>query len=303
MTSKGGVADPPGGRRTLGVDRRALFPLPVVEFERADVSHLSRGVAKRIKRREAIDREVAETTRCLNWLCGYGFEAPPRGELPRRHCDRVHEYLYELHRGQGLPEVILKPQEAARELLGRGPGYDVDGPPDHLGVYEISRLSLPSGGVPSPLLGLLDEGSTAWRNLVDERRLLLDQDEFGAVLEGEGGRVKPYWGPVLMGSEDRYHEFLRGMSSSGVLSWTFEPVDKVGVFFVKKKTEQLRVIIDARAPNRRFRRPPSMGMATGADLGRVDGVGVTKFCVSAGDIENAFYRMSLPHDLSRFFCL
>ena len=46
-----------------------------------------------------------------------------------------------------------------------------------------------------------------------------------------------------------------------------------------------------------------MAIANGADFGRIDAQGVDRFYLATGDIENALYRMKMPHALSRFFAL
>jgi hypothetical protein len=209
--------------------------------------------------------------------------------------------LWDLH-GKVQPHLFnCSSQEAVTALLGQGPAYDT-GVPEHLGVYDPNRISLPAAGLPTPLVDLLEAESVPWLNIVDEHRLLLSQSEFGALLEGEG-RIVPYMDPVLARSPKQYRGFLSLMSASGVLTWTCCPRDRVGVFFVRKKNDSLRVILDARSPNRRFKRPPSMAIANGSDFSRIDVSGVEQLYVAMGDIDNAFYRMKMPHDLSRFFCM
>ena len=103
--------------------------------------------------------------------------------------------------------------------------------PAHLGVYDPTRL-----GVPVPLVDLLGVNTTAWHNLVDERRLCLSDDEYGALLEGSSGPVVPNTDPRLARSASDYRDFV--FSHALLLAWTRSPCDRVGIFFVKKKADK-----------------------------------------------------------------
>ena len=68
----------------------------------------------------------------------------------------------------------------------------------------------------------------------------------------------------------------------------------VGVFFVLKKSGKLRIILDCRRTNQRFRTPPS-GSTTG--LGALSSVRVPSGKVLYGssyDIKDMFYRLRVP---------
>ena len=137
-------------------------------------------------------------------------------------------------------------------------------PPEHLGVYNIKRVSLPSVGQATPLVSLLSPESLAWQQLLDESQLLLSPDEFGALQREKGDFNGPYFDPVLRNSDTEYRGFLELLHGKGLLAWTRTPRDRVGAFFVNKKSGQLRLILDARGPNLRFRRPPRLHMASAA---------------------------------------
>ena len=51
----------------------------------------------------------------------------------------------------------------------------------------------------------------------------------------------------------KYMGFLKELFKRGLLQWTTRPVDFVALFFVPKKQDMLRLIVDARRPNGRFK--------------------------------------------------
>eukprot|EP00971_Amphidinium_carterae_P237940 4723808-Amphidinium_carterae.2 len=75
--------------------------------------------------------------------------------------------------------------------------------------------------------------------------LLRDQDEYLCLLK-ESGLVKPYSDPSLVNRPDKYDGFLKEMCCRGMveLERFQDTPTTVGVFFVKKKSGDLRLIAD-----------------------------------------------------------
>ena len=66
----------------------------------------------------------------------------------------------------------------------------------------------------------------------------------------------------------RYLNFLQMLHARKLLTWTLEPQEKVGVFFVKKSDgRRLRMIVDARRANRHMRASPAVHLATSESFG------------------------------------
>ena len=71
-----------------------------------------------------------------------------------------------------------------------------------------------------------------------------------------------------------------------------------------KKLGMLRLILDARRANRRFRRAPRVKLLTGEGISRIecaDDVGA--LFVGCGDVKDAFHNMLIPAWLGKYFCL
>ena len=98
--------------------------------------------------------------------------------------------------------------------------------------------------------------------------------------------------------------FLSRLHESRMLSFVPGRFDHtVGVFFVVKKSGQLRLILDTRKANTFFRRPKCAHLPTPAAWCSLEvSEGDTLF-TAAGDIADAFHRMELPAHLRRFFRL
>ena len=70
------------------------------------------------------------------------------------------------------------------------------------------------------------------------------------------------------------------------------------VFFVEKKGDKIRLIMDTRLLNLRFVDPPSTKLPTAAALSAIEVPVDQDLFVGTGDISNAFYNMRVPDDLS-----
>ena len=70
--------------------------------------------------------------------------------------------------------------------------------------------------------------------------------------------------PVLSRKKGKsgYAGFIRDLARRGLVRFTQRPLGECTVFFVLKKSGQLRMIIDARAVNRKFARSPPTRMCT-----------------------------------------
>jgi hypothetical protein len=111
-----------------------------------------------------------------------------------------------------------------------------------------------------------DEGREMLRNF--EHTMLLSPQERGAVVESEPP-IRPYMDEVLRSDPAEYKDFVAELWNRGLYEFDFDFVDEVVPFLVDKTGVALRLIMDARCPNRRFRVPPKMRMASGSALGGV----------------------------------
>ena len=102
--------------------------------------------------------------------------------------------------------------------------------------------------------------------------------------------------------------FVRELVKAGSVGFVEDAVEHVGLFFfVAKKAGAQRFIVNVRASNRHFLRPPSGPLFTGEGLWHVEFQGAPEdalnWFVGSADINNAFHQMRFPGLLQAFFAL
>eukprot|EP00973_Karenia_brevis_P007751 1052656-Karenia_brevis.AAC.1 len=117
--------------------------------------------------------------------------------------------------------------------------------------------------------------------------MLLSSEELEAV--HERGLPRTYMDPILKNSERLYTEFVAELFMCGVVKFAPSVKCECGIFFVRKKNDKLRLILDARLANSFFRTPPSDNMASTMSLGEVRARRGTTIWMSQYDVEDYFY--------------
>lgn len=290
-----------------------LFPIPRMH-EEPDNPNISRGCRQRQLRRLAHARRVNETIDSLNWMAGctaHGASFPQFGHL---HAE-VHERVQGLISLRGSPAEALTPQEASRELLRGRVGYELDPANPNLAPYKEGSVSLPGDVKGAPMVrDLLPEEDQAMLDGFDQR-MLREREEFEQL--SAASTIKPYMDPALQRNKRRYKRFLQDLQGRGLLHFTRQPQEFVGVFFVKKKSGALRLIIDARPANRRFRDPPGVHLCTAEGLARIevemaeaggddlpaDVQHDLEVWLGTADISDCFHRLRIDPVFASYFCL
>jgi hypothetical protein len=80
-------------------------------------------------------------------------------------------------------------------------------------------------------------------------------------------------------------------------------VEEVGIFFVKKKSGDLRLIFDTRRSNCKFEAPPYTGLPSAEGLADLEAGVDHPLIFGAGDVEVCFYQYALPLALRGYFGL
>ena len=88
-----------------------------------------------------------------------------------------------------------------------------------------------------------------------------------------------------------------------MIHFTSRPKDSITPFFVVKKNGRLRLVLDCRAGNQRFRDPPPLKMAAGSTWGNVNLPPGETLYIAQSDIKDYFYSLPFPRHLQPFFCL
>eukprot|EP00971_Amphidinium_carterae_P089895 1779739-Amphidinium_carterae.1 len=130
------------------------------------------------------------------------------------------------------------------------------------------------------------------------------------------GKVVPYWDPILQGHRSTYLGLLRMLEERGLLCFCRVPKCRASIFFVWKKNKRdMRMIVDARAANRRFHSPPHVSLLSAEGFSRMEvevpsGLSAQeqqqyldefKVTFATADVMSCFHRMLIPEWLSAYF--
>ena len=156
----------------------------------------------------------------------------------------------------------MTPHEAARSILrSKFDGYDqVD--PNVVTWTKQSVVSLPSDVSACP--DMVDALPATERERVQDfqQTMLRTDTEFWEVSDNFGDVIL-FTDRRLDVDHNAYVAMLKKMDQAGLLVWLIYCKETATWFYVKKKSGSLRMVVDARRSNRRFRRPPSTGFLQG----------------------------------------
>ena len=227
---------------------------------------------------------------------GTGGPMSPKGDISSGQ-QKVLEFIEQSVAALGSPPPLSGPE--ALEELRVSVGYGETPASCPLGSFDPASVSLPSGEIrPVALEKLWGEGG---QQVVKEfSSQMLGPDEVHAKLRASGD-VRIYNDPKLNDPKE-YGAFISRLHSLGLAEFCLEPQEEeVGLFFVKKKQNRLRLIMDCRRANLHFAEPSTVELATGDALGKLEvGRDDTLYLASA-DLANAFYTLELPAEWRRFF--
>ena len=287
---------------------KELLPCPLPFSDNSPVlpGSLSRGTLRRLRRNRSWKSWCNEGVATINRLFsgGASSEAPllTQASLAQRSClDRLARH----YRDVGPPPADVPPPAGAfAELCGSRPGYS-EATSQDAGIrspYREGDVSLPTAGSepadPSSLLGYED------RLLWEGWREHILRPELDAAAARQQQRLhKAYSDPALVCRPRVYSRFLKQLCDAKVC--TLRPFREatVGIFFVTKKLNRLRLIFDTRLVNLAFTEPPHTDLPSAGAWGRVEVKRGDVLYISQSDVADAFYRIKLPPGLSDMFVL
>ena len=289
--------------KSAGIASGDVLPLPSVSFDAPNKWNslpLSRSVIRRLQSKNHIEKWLDLGISALNSLGG--FHTSRSGGLISNNKLNNHfhhiKHLRKDYDSVGPPPSGWCPQEAFRELQGSCGDYA--GISGSLAVYREGGVSLPDVGSRGAVLASLSSGQASL--YLDEHDSLLrshdSRDAELAKLEFD----RPYIDPVLKQSAVKYSGFVRELHQKGVIKYDYTHTADVGVFFVKKKDDSLRLIFDTRVANCHFINPDATDLTGPAGISDIpcDPPG---WSFGQGDIKNAFYMFKTPVWLHQYFCL
>ena len=291
----------------VGSERqRSLLPLPLPDYAEygRKVGLSTRSSRRRSTQRRHHHRLVADVILALNELDSGGPVTPPTPDKLNLMQELAIEHISLSCAAMGRPPSDMRAEDALRELQANT-AYGSEEPVT-LAPLCVASLSLPApGSRPQELSDLLGEGGSDIVQQFCDNKILPKQ-----VAEGDmqaSGFKRPYLDPHLR-DKKVYLEFLRRLLGAGLLDLVGgaepgEVVAEVGAFAVHKKNGSQRLVIDARASNFYFAEPDAVHLATGSSLALLELPEGSDLWIAAVDIADAFYNMSLPVCLRRFFVL
>ena len=305
----------PGTER---VELEQLFPLPTIVPPKCHQSLGGHARARHRIRRHFVG-EANSAIDALNWYAGSraGREVKTHEELTplqQQVTARVEGLVEAMH---DSTIAIPAPQAAFSELLRGRSCYD-EQPSAGLNVARYTtaeNISLPASLNGAPFL---DEilPTSLHQYLGDAmERMLKTTDELEM-----GEEIRAHWDQRLASHRPAYVRLMRYLIRLGIVM----PVkagsarEQLGLFFVKKSgKDKVRLIVDARRVNRRFRAPPSVTLASSEALSRIEielpadvdfdsdeGRRVLEnleIYLGNGDVKDAFHRFRLRRDFALWF--
>ena len=310
----------PGGERSSDKQDDAaawrhgdVLPLPALVPPRAwdRTAVPQRYLQQRLAERDGRFRREQEAVDAINWC----YSATARG----RHADsRTYrrrgpfsaaqasaiERIRRRVGGFGKPPPCFSHREALQELLRVRDLYHQR--PSVVVPFEESRLKiLRKAPRPKEITDVAPpEVAAFFRDVSRFRRPLSDFADDEPV-------VRPYVDVRLRGSAALRRRFFRLLADLGLVSYRRRGRSFVGCFFVKKKHEEIRLVLDARPTNAAHRAPPHVALGTpaawaGIDLAHeapldelVDAAArlqisgdqnVPQLCFASGDLTDSFYQ-------------
>ncbi|CAE7316484.1 unnamed protein product [Symbiodinium necroappetens] len=183
----------------------------------------------------------------------------------------------------GAPPGDLTVPEALRSL--RCGGYtDLGQSVGALTNYQPDLVSLPEAGWQPINLDALG-GKVRGRSISSFIQEQLLPAETAHMKVKDSGVERPYSDPRFRDPRV-YGDFVSRLLQSSIVDLSMQGGrERIGLFFVSKKANKLRLIIDARRSNAHFRPPSYVHLATG------------------GRTLSTFYHLALPEELRTFFTL
>ncbi|CAK0910262.1 unnamed protein product, partial [Prorocentrum cordatum] len=239
-------------------------------------------------RRRRLLRDIEAAIDALNWMHGSAYRPIPHRissaterKILGLQADVRQRVVEAAARWCDVDSAVSERGALARLLKGRS-GY-TPSPSCSVGSYEYSKVSLPGDLHNAPsLISMLP--SEARIQLEDFEKHMLrpaQESELSRQFEGVPGC---HTDPALQKNPRAYGRLVRRAADIGLVTFTRDPACALGVFFVTKKADKLRVEID-----------DSEGSLHGLPLH-----------LGVGDVADCFHRMRLAKtaggDIRRYFC-
>ena len=306
-----GEAPPLGGSRPL-------FPLRLRCLQGAGKDDPRRYIARRLRAREQSEVYLARAVRALNALAdarGDGvlrLSAPsyavPGDPLSAAQSTALGNLSRSIRACLPAPaRSDLCADGALCALLRSRDIYDVE-QSCAVQPYDPDKLKVLRGQtVPKDARALV--GDTAGEFLLHSATRIeraADDPVF------EGALPQPHWDARLRLSRRVRRDFILRLHAVGLVAWRRRAKQQAGIFFVAKKDDTIRMVVDCRPANESHLRPPHSALATAGALGAINLA--PSFLAEAGcasdflahgaavDLSDGYYQFKVP-ELASWFAL
>ena len=285
--------------------QRDIYPMPPMPNSEIPAGRFSRKCRRRIGQRKHFEEEVNHTIDSLNILFGaagkhlqhsWGAEYM----VPNAAQSQVLEFVKSACRRVGKPPATSGSE--ALEELRVAEGYEDLPTSSPLGSFNPDLVSLPTAEMnPIPLSHLWGPGGRQEVEDFSHTQTLSTTEAEQRLLDS--GVEKCYEDPQFR-DPHKYAEFIKRLFTLKLVDMSLQPaVERVGIFFVKKKGGKLRMILDCRRSNCHFADPKPIKLATGEAMARIELEPDQQLYTASADLQNAFYTMEMPAALRPYFGL
>jgi len=282
------------------------FPLPLPAIDPRPLG-CARFHVQRWGRRSVRQRRVVEAIRGLKFLAacnthsefGLTKRSYPEGKRAAAMQTNMVASIQRRVDAYGAPPPDLNPELALAELLSSTDFYNHE--PQNLAKFDIQKLRVAKGDVVPKDMARLVRPEVAALLRDFKSSIELGADELAAKLE-QNPFPKPYWDPSLKRSRSERHGLFKVLVRLGLLGAHTRIKARVGLFFVKKKDGNIRMVCDSRQPNFCHKRPPRTQLGTAdcyseldladfddGDFVGVGGLGYDDVHQAGSDVRDCFY--------------
>ena len=197
----------------------------------------------------------------------------------------------------GAPPEDMHGEGALKELFAKG-GYS--GHAGNLAHLDIDRLAMPPEGFTPVPLEVLEE--KADRRLVEGLLNATLPEKVAAEKKTKSG-VRRVYSCDNLRCPRTYLKLVKRLHAAELVKFTAECECRVGMFAVKKKNDEQRLVLDCRYSSCHFEDPPKVHLASGQSFASIEVEPGQNVWLGNVDIKVAFYAMQLPAELMKYFGL
>ena len=296
-----------------------LFPLPAVAASPRPGAGAPAYAVQRWRYRTARHQRVNDAIVAVNQLAASTSNSSsalqPRFVSPRPTTASQHAAVEDFKRvvkAYGPQPKDLDESTALAELLAVKDLYAQE--PRNLAEYQYEKLKVCRGQVrpkdaksllPLEAAGLLHHFASCIERSSEEIEHIKAAEDF----------PRPHWDPTLKRDRGKLDHLLRRMAALNLAGFRRKAKAKVGLFFVKKKDDNIRLIIDGRQANRCHRPPPKTRLGSVSatceldlsdqgllDCGGFGEVAEVNVQDSDLDVDDCFYQF-LVEELGSWFAM